>query len=42
MDAIKRIFPLGSGANIIEYAIVVTGVSLAIAAVVAARWLVVG
>jgi Flp pilus assembly pilin Flp len=39
MDAIKRIFPLQSGANAIEYAVVVTGVCFAIAAVVMLRFL---
>jgi hypothetical protein len=38
MGAIKRIFPLQSGTGVIEYAVVVAGVFLAIAAVVAARW----
>jgi Flp pilus assembly pilin Flp len=40
MDAIKRIFPLGSGAGPVEYAIIAAGVCLAIAAVVTLRCLV--
>jgi hypothetical protein len=39
MDAIKRIFPLQSGTYATEYVIVAAGVFLAIAAVVAVRWL---
>jgi Flp pilus assembly pilin Flp len=39
MDAIKRIFPLQSGANVIEYAVIAVGVFLAITAVVTVRWL---
>jgi hypothetical protein len=41
MGAIKRIFPLQSGTGLIEYAVVMAGVLLSVAAVVTAHWLVV-
>jgi Flp pilus assembly pilin Flp len=42
MDAIKRIFPLQSEATAIEYAIIVTGVCFAVAAVITVRCLAFG
>jgi Flp pilus assembly pilin Flp len=41
MGVIRRILPLQSGVQAIEYAVVATGVLLAISAVVALRWLMV-
>jgi hypothetical protein len=40
MAAIKRVFPLQSGAGLIEYPVIATGVFLAISAVIAAHWLI--
>jgi hypothetical protein len=40
MDAIKRVFPLQPGTGLIEYAVIATGVFLAIFAVIAAHWLI--